>query len=191
MAHRAWCMVDKLQIPSHPFRFTRFRLQLALLLLMTTALSGCISEEPPKAVVGSCSLSLPANTSDEESIQAVLLAEGDLVVKQQIDPLMALWAEDSAVVDAKHTPQDEADDQLWQGKDAIRHRYVRVVFPGAPKSITPHDMQVTVEGNNATVQSTTEIGKEESKGGDRWNLAKQDSCWLIQRLTYNLEVNGG
>ncbi|MFN8442275.1 MAG: nuclear transport factor 2 family protein [Caldilineaceae bacterium] len=184
-------MVDISQIPSHLFRFRRFRLQLTLLLLLAAGLSGCISEEPPKSAVGSCTLSLPATTSDEESIQAVLRAEGDLVVKQQIDPLMALWAEDSTVVDAKNTPQDEKDDQIWQGKDAIRHRYVRVVFPGAPTSITPHDMQVTIDGNNATVQSTTEIGQEESKAGDRWNLVKQDSCWLIQRLTYNLEVNGG
>ena len=180
----------KSHISSPPFRFVSFRFYLAGLLLLTSILNGCISKEP-KVAIGSCILSLPANTSDEESIQAVLRAEGEFVVNQQIDSLMALWGEDSAVVDAKHTPQDEADDQLWQGKDAIRHRYVRVVFPGAPKSITPRDMQVTIEGDNATVQSTTEIGQEESKGGDRWKMVKQDSCWLIQRLTYNLEVSGG
>ena len=190
MNYEAGCVIGKSQTISSQFRFVSFRLYLAGLLLMASILSGCISEEP-KVAVGSCTLSLPANVSDEESIQAVLRAEGEFVVKQQIDSLMALWAEDSAVVDAKNTPQDEADDQLWQGNDAIRHRYVRVVFPGAPKSITPRDMQVTIDGNNATVQSTTEIGQEESKGGDRWNLVKQDSCWLIQRLTYNLEVSGG
>src|SRR5262249_42273329 len=82
------------------------------------------------STVGSCSLPLPQAASDEQAIRAVLSAEGDLVVKQDIAHLMALWADDSYVANAKNTPANKDDDQYWLDKDAIRHRYVRTVFPG-------------------------------------------------------------
>lgn len=118
---------------------------------------------------------------------AVLRAEGTFVASQQVDALMALWAEGATVVDAKNTPDVPDDDQRWRDKDAIRHRYVRTVFPGAPASATPADLTITLEGDRAIVRATTQIGAEVSPGGDRWTLVKQGSCWLIENLTYNLE----
>ena len=100
---------------------------------------------------------------------------------------MALWAEGAAIMDAKHTPDDPDDDQRWHDKDAIRHRYVRTVFPGAPASATPANLTITLDNNQATVRATTQIGGEVSPGGDRWTLVKQGGCWLIETLTYNLE----
>jgi hypothetical protein len=134
---------------------------------------------------GSCSLE--TGTSDDEAIRALLAAEGDLVVRQEITPLMALWAEESQVADAKNTPDDPADDQLWEGKDAIRHRYVRTVFPGAPAAVQPADLEIQIEGDRATVRATTQIGAEVSPAGDRWTLVKVDGCWYLAGLTYNLE----
>ena len=190
MLYDKWNRLPKVSIIGITLHALSVQFGLLVLLLLAAILTSCISEEP-KIVAGSCTLSLSSTATDEEAIQSVLRAEGELVVKQEIEPLMALWAEESSVVDAKHTPQDTSDDQLWQGQDAIRHRYVRVVFPGAPSSITPRDMQVVIDGDKATVQSTTEIDGEESKGGDRWDLVKQSGCWLIDGLTYNLEANGG
>lgn len=190
MLYDKWDSLSKASISGVTLRALPVQFGLIVLLLLAAILTSCISEKP-KIVAGSCTLSLSPTATDEEAIQGVLSAEGELVVKQEIEPLMALWAEDSSVVDAKHTPQDTSDDQLWQGKDAIRHRYVRVVFPGAPTSITPRDMQVVIDDDQATVQSTTEIDGEESKAGDRWNLVKQSGCWLIDSLTYNLEASGG
>jgi hypothetical protein len=92
-------------------------------------LTGCTA---PPATSGSCGLALTAGTSDNDAIRAVIEAEGRLVVTQAIDALMALWAEDAYVANAKNTPDDATDDQFWRGQDAIRHRYVRTVFPGAP-----------------------------------------------------------
>ncbi len=164
------------------------------LLALVIVLSACgAAPAPPAAAAptpapagGSCILEGSPFAADADAVRAVLNAEGQFVVSQTIDALMRLWAEDSKVVDAKNTP-DAADDQVWQGKDAIRNRYARIVFPGAPAAIEHTDEQITVEGNRAVVVADTAIGAEVSPGGDRWELVKQDSCWYLAGLTYNLE----
>jgi len=174
-------------------KYTAFTL-VGILCLISVAACGVESElppppptpVPPKVETGSCSLDLAADASDEESIKAALLAEGQFTVGQDINALMLLWSEGGRVVDAKHT-EDESDDQIWLNKDAIRHRYVRVVFPGAPSNVQPTDMNVQILENQAVVQSTTQIGDEWSPAGDRWELRKWNDCWHLQQLTYNLE----
>ncbi|BAL98413.1 MULTISPECIES: YybH family protein [Caldilinea] len=120
-------------------------------------------------------------------IRAIIAAEGQMVVAQEIDALMALWSEDGYVADAKHTPDQPEDDQYWRGVDAIRHRYVRIVFPGAAVEAGPSDLQVQITGDRAVVTATTRIGAEIAPGGDRWTLVRQNGCWLLESLTYNLE----
>ena len=141
----------------------------------------------PPLLAGSCTLGVSTDASDEDAIRAVIGAEGRLVVDQKIDALMALWADGAQVVNAKNSPTEPDDDQYWRDKDAIRHRYVRTVFPGAPKEAVPADLTLVVDGKRAEVRSTTHIGDEVSPGGDRWVLVKQGRCWLIESLTYNLE----
>jgi hypothetical protein len=137
-------------------------------------------------------LNLPASASHEEAIKRVLNAEGEMVVKQEIESLMQLWAAGSQVVNAKNTPNDPSDDQFWLDKDAIRNRYVRTVFPGAPATAAPADLSITitemVTGTSAVVTATTQIGNEVSPAGDRWLLVQQNGCWLIQSLIFNLET---
>jgi hypothetical protein len=132
-------------------------------------------------------LGLPPETDDPGAIRAVLQAEGEFVVAQDIDRLLHLWIENGLVADAKNTPADAGDDQRWEGRDAIRHRYVRTVFPGAPASVQPADLDIQLDGDHATVTATTQIGAEVSPAGDRWQLQQVDGCWLIADLTYNLE----
>lgn len=143
-------------------------------------------EEQP--ALGSCTLGLPTSTTDEAAIAQVLQAEGDLVVRQEIERLMQLWHDGAMIIDAKQTPTDENDDQRWLDKDAIRHRYVRIVFPGAPAVAAPKDLIVRIEGMTAIITATTQIGDEVSPGGDRWQLSKEGDCWAIDHLTYNLET---
>jgi hypothetical protein len=164
----------------------RITLILLLAALGLTACAGPIGglERP---LVGSCQLSLAATATDEAQIRAVLAAEGTYVVQQEIAPLMGLWAEGGFVANAKNTPDDPADDQFWLDKDAIRHRYVRTVFPGAPQVATPADLAIVIEAGRAVVTATTQIGQEVSPAGDRWVLVKEGACWLIESLTYNLE----
>ena len=162
---------------------TRLSGSLGVLLLAVT-LTACAAPAPP---AGSCTLDLPTGAGDEEAVAAVIHAEGQFVVDQQIDALMALWTDGSSITNAKNTPDAAQDDQFWRDKDAIRHRYVRTVFPGAATQATPADLKITLEGKRATVSATTRIGEEVSPAGDRWTLVKHGDCWLLENLTYNLE----
>lgn len=158
-----------------------------VLCLAALLLGGCAPGAAPQTL-GSCTLSLGRDASDETAINAVIGAEGEMVVAQRIDDLMALWSDGASIADAKHTPDDSRDDQEWLGKDAIRHRYVRTVFPGAPAQATPDDLQIAFTGGDrAVVTATTRIGGEVARGGDRWTLVRRDECWQLQNLTYNLE----
>ncbi|HQY94721.1 MAG: hypothetical protein WAU00_22510 [Caldilinea sp.] len=165
--------------------FATMRLVLAASILFVGGLSGCGGAAASTA--GSCGLDLADGSDDATAIRAVLEAEGSLVVAQAIEDLMALWAEDAFVANAKNTARDASDDQFWRGKDAIRHRYVRTVFPGAPAAAAPAELAIEIDAGRAVVTATTRIGDEVAPAGDRWVLSKQGKCWLIESLTYNLE----
>lgn len=166
---------------------------MALLVLVTLLLAACEASAPTPppptptpAARGSCLLE-DAGPDDFTSITAVLRAEGELVVLQDVDALMRLWDEDGRVSDAKNTPDEPRDDQIWTGRDAIRHRYVRTVFPGAPTQVQRLDQRIDIRGSRAVVLAAVRISGGEVSGGDRWELVKQDGCWLLHSLTYNLE----
>ena len=179
----------------------RFRSSVHWLLIFTFLwlLASCRSDPTPPppqiqsgpieddSATGSCSLDLATDVSDEEAIRAVLTAESEYLIQQDIEQIMNLWSGDSHVIDAKNTPDDETDDQVWNGKDAIRHRYVRTVFPGAPANAEPTDLDIVIQDGRADVRATTQIGAEVSPAGDRWTLVKRNQCWLLESLTYNLE----
>jgi ketosteroid isomerase-like protein len=129
----------------------------------------------------------PQPATDEEAIRQLITSEGQGVVSQDIAGLMDLWAADAVLADAKHTPDDPNDDARWSGRDAIRERYVVLVFPGNPTSAGAADVQLDIQGDQATAVSTTAIGSEVAPGGDRWTFAKREGRWWITGLTYNLE----
>jgi len=168
---------------------TRLILPLFLASIVLAACAGA-SVETAVPTGGSCTLGVVGD--DATQLAALLQAEGELVVSQQIDALMALWAESGEVVDAKHTPDDPDDDQRWMGLDAVRHRYVRIVFPGnpapAPAGAAAPDYAISVEGESAVVRATTRIGDEVAPAGDRWAFRRSGECWFIESLTYNLEA---
>jgi hypothetical protein len=162
---------------------------LALLFLM--APSAC-SAPPPTSPLGprpseSVHTPTPQPATDDEAIRQLIRSEAQGVVQQDINGLTGLWAPDAVVADAKHTPDDPADDAHWRGRDAVRERYVVLVFPGNPSVVATSDVQITIVGDKATAISTTVIGKEVSPSGDRWDFAKRDGRWWITGLTYNLE----
>lgn len=178
-------------LPTRPARIT-LPYPLLLLIAGCLLLAACSNATPTPqptptaaALEGSCAL--PATENAEDAIMALLNAEGELVVAQDIDPLMRLWLEEGKVVDAKNTPDNSDDDQMWEGKDAIRHRYVRTVFPGAPTLVDHGDETITLDGDRAHVESTTTIGDEIAPAGDRWEMLNRDGCWYLASLTYNLE----
>jgi len=157
-------------------------------LLAIALLVGCgAPKEAPLKAAGSCSLALPADITPDREIWEVISAESRFVVSQEIEPLMQLWSEDAAITDTQHTPADPSDDQTWKGSDAVRYRYVRSVFPSAPGSAQPRELEIEISGDRATARGTTSIGGEVSPAGDAWELALRDGCWVLTALTYNLE----
>ncbi len=149
----------------------RMRRSIVVLLVSMLALSAC-SRNPEK---------------DKKAIAATIQAEAQGVVEQDIDKVMSLWAKGSEIRDVNHTPDDPSDDVTWSGKDAIRERYVKVVFPGNPSIVSHPEMKISIHGNKAVVTTTTRIGNEIAPAGDRWTLQKIRGKWLLTSLTYNLE----
>ena len=101
-------MPNEMNIP-----IPRLATVISTLWLIALGLAGCNSAPQPTETVsiqptGSCTLELPDSSSEEDAIAAVLRAEGTLMVDQAIEPLMALWAEDAHVADAKNTPDDDS-----------------------------------------------------------------------------------
>ncbi len=150
----------------------KMRKAIVVLIALLLAISACGGSNPEK---------------EKAAIAAVLQAEAQGVAEKNIDEVMSLWAEDAEIRDARHTPEDPSDDVVWSGKDAIRERYVKVVFPGNPSVVSHPDMEVTIHGNEAVVTTTTKIGCEIAPSGDRWTLKKVKGKWLLTSLTYNLE----
>lgn len=148
----------------------------AFVLALAWLLAGCRAPTPT-----------PDSARDRTAILALLDAEGAAVVSQDIASLAALWAEDGVVTDAHHTPDDARDDAIWRGSDAILDRYVTLVFPGHPAFAKPADVQITINGNEATARATTHIGNEVSPAGDLWAFRRGAEGWVITSLTYNLE----
>lgn len=161
--------------------------------LLTVMLSACrpAVESPtslPASPVTPAPSSAPTPASDEEAVAALIQAESEGVVRQDIDALMTLWLEEGVVVDARHTPEDASDDLTWRGWYAIRDRYITLVFPGNPSTAAPADLDIHIEGDRAVVTSTTQIGEEVSPAGDRWTFVRTPEGWRIESLTYNLEA---
>ena len=161
------------------------RLFLLFSLLLLSACQPAASPQP--AVLARTPTPVPA--SAEDAIRQLLHRESEGVVRQDMDLLAELWAEDATVTDAKHTPGVVDDDAVWRGIDAILDRYVVLVFPGNPQFAEPSDIEIIVEGNRATARSTTQIGDEVSLGGDLWSFSRCGERWCIRALTYNLETS--
>jgi ketosteroid isomerase-like protein len=181
-------------ISHQPVRYASFVLRrrlwawaflLALILLAACGRPATPQRSPTLTPMPRTPTPLPA--SDEEAIRLLLDAEAEAVVAQDIDRLMEIWAEDGEVVDARHTPDQPADDARWRGKDAIRERYVVLVFPGAPQTVAHPAVDAVITGDTAVVTTTTQIGAETAEAGDRWTFARRNGRWVITSLTYTLE----
>ena len=159
--------------------------------ILLLALAACARTQPASTLGPRPTLPVrtptPQPATDEEAIRQLIRSEGQGLVSQDIAGLMDLWASDAVITDAKHTPDDSADDARWTGRDAIRERYVVLVFPGNPLSAGAQDVTLEIQGDQATAASTTAIGNEVAPGGDRWTFARRDGRWWITGLTYNLE----
>jgi ketosteroid isomerase-like protein len=152
---------------------------------------GCGTQNPPPPTAPPSPprerTKTPTPATPEEAIRQLINAECEAVVQQDIDRLQEIWASDGVVTDANHTPDNASDDVTWKGWDAIRDRYVNIVFPSNPTFCEHPDAQVTIGGDTATAVTGVRIGVTNARNSNKWAFRKASDAWKITALTYNLD----
>ena len=149
---------------------------------------GCDQNAPPppptRPIITRTPTPVPA--SDDEAIRQLINAEGEAVVQQDIDRLQGIWASDGVVTDANRSPDNTSDDKTWKGWQAIRDRYVNIVFPSNPAAADHPNIRVMITGDTASAVSDTKIGITNVKDYDKWTFRKITGQWKITSLTFGV-----
>jgi hypothetical protein len=158
---------------------------------LTILAVGCGAQNPPVPTVRSAPprerTKTPTPATPEEAVRQLINAECESVVQQDIDRLQGIWASDGVVTDANHTAENTSDDVTWKGWDAIRDRYVNIVFPSNPTFCEHPDAQVSINGDTATAVTGIKIGVTNAPNSNKWTFKKTQDIWRITSLTYNLD----
>lgn len=169
---------------------TKLALVLSVLLVVVITACGTSTPPPPPTTDGGKTIQrtpTPVPASDEEAIRQLINAECEAVVQQDVDRLQAMWTPNGVVTDANHTKDNTGDDVTWKNWDALRDRYVNIIFPSNPTFCEHPDIQVTINGTNATATSSVKIGVTNCQNCNQWAFIKaNDGGWRIAALTYNL-----
>lgn len=162
----------------------------ALLLVLAIGCGGTQAPPPPPSggsQVPRERTATPIPGTPEEAIRQLINAECEAVVQQDVDRLQGIWATDGVVTDANHTKDNTGDDVTWKGWDALRDRYVNLVFVSNPTFCEHPDIQVTINGDNAAATSSIKIGTTNCQNCNAWLFKKVGDNWKIAALTYNLD----
>ena len=170
-------------------RFTKFASALCIGLVIAV---GCTATPPtPPAVQPQATrvrTATPVPASDEEAIRQLINAECEAVVQQDVDRLQGMWSNNGVVMDANHTKDNTGDDVTWKNWDALRDRYVNIIFPSNPTFCEHPNIQVAINGSNATATSSVKIGVTNCDNCNAWVFTKGNDGWRIVSLTYNLNA---
>ncbi len=162
---------------------------LGALLIFSTACGGGAPVPPTaKPTGGIVRTPTPVPASDEEAIRQLMNAECEAVVQQDIDRLQGIWANNGTIVDALHTKDNPADDSTWTNWTALRDYYVNIVFPSNPTFCEHPNIQVNINGNNATATNSVKIGTTNCDNCNAWVFTKGNDGWRIVSLTFNLNA---
>lgn len=129
---------------------------------------------------------------DLERVQAVIMNEVNGTVAQDLDFLQSLFAPDAVIIDHSGTPNDPADDTLWQGWPNIERRY-QAFFSSGVSSITLVDLVIQVLADQA-VATHQGVILDGTLYPDRgvYLLEKSNGQWLITQMDYgNLARDAG
>jgi hypothetical protein len=164
----------------HPGRCSRS--PIALILLLT--LNGCASlpaPTPPPVLAAEKPAELPAGATGppQQAAPALIAAEREAARTGNLRLLSAVWAPDARIVDGRNT-DDQADDYVWLGRDAILDRYVIAVFPVPPPPLDPSlldSLRLSAGSEDRVVHAEL--------GVDSWTLVQRDGRWWLYKLRYN------
>jgi hypothetical protein len=161
----------------------------------TQAASQTGSDQPPEPGVPAPSVfQTPIPLSflpDPEQVRAVILTEVNGTVARDLNLLKSLYAPQAVVIDHSGTPDDPADDTIWQEWANIERRY-SAFFSTRVSSLTLVDLSIQVDGNRATaVHEGVVLDGTLSPDKGIYTLEKLDGRWLITQLEYGLENGEG
>jgi len=128
--------------------------------------------------------------TEEGTIRALVLAEADRVLEQDIEGVVALFDENAL-------KWDKARNQSWQGRAQIRQYYEEAWRYIQYKQVLHTNIEVTITGTTAKarndssgtyiVRATGAEGKWNNPRGDSWTFVRgTDGCWLITSHRFNL-----
>jgi hypothetical protein len=178
---------EKEKVRSMQFRLSKLLAAVTCLAFLATACGGGTPTPTiPSSVPPLQRTATPVPATDEEAIRQLINAECEAVVQQDVDRLQGLWATTGVVIDANHTKDNTGDDVTWKNWDALRDRYVNIVFVSNPTFCEHPDVKVTLNGNNATAIGSIKIGTTNCKDCNAWAFTKQSDGWKITSLTFNL-----
>lgn len=161
---------------------------ISILLVLAVGCGGDPTPPPPPSggSVPRVRTATPVPASDEEAIRQLINAECEAVVQQDVDRLQDMWASNGVVIDANHTKDNTGDDVTWKDWTALRDRYVNMIFPSNPTFCEHPNIQVAINGSNATATSSVKIGVTNCDNCNAWAFTKANGGWRITSLTYNL-----
>lgn len=126
-------------------------------------------------------------------IKTRVLMEEDASLNGDVDYALALWSPDGVIVDLNNTPDNPSDDQVWEGLEAIRKRYVEEYAERKYLSLLHSDVSITIEGDEAVminglsaiIQTKAGVKEVNLATTDKWVFKKKGDEWKIVRLEIN------
>jgi cellulose synthase/poly-beta-1,6-N-acetylglucosamine synthase-like glycosyltransferase len=131
----------------------------------------------------------------EEQAGAVLVVESEAAVDGDVEKALSLWSPEGMIVDENFSPGYAGDDQVWQGRDALRERYGREFKQRRYLSNRHLNLDITIENGQAIIVNDLDAVVQSDRSAkskrlqlartDRWFLKQVDGRWEIVRLELN------
>jgi len=126
-------------------------------------------------------------------IKALILQEAQAALRGDVERALALWSREGTIRDLNFTPEDPRDDQVWQGREAIRRRYQAEFAQRTYLRLAHRAIAATVEGETARADNDLEALIQTPRGteqvlrrrSDRWTFRQEAGEWKILSLAVN------
>lgn len=131
---------------------------------------------------------LPDPSWSEEQLRVYLTIQRELdaIAEDDLPTLREIYTEDAVVVDIRGTPDDQSDDLVYQGWDAIRQRLLKTFTYGWVK-VTPVGLRISIDQDMATANHRGIVVNE--KAYDQhvafYELQRIGDQWRIVRLEFD------
>ncbi|MBI1820963.1 MAG: glycosyltransferase [Nitrospirae bacterium] len=126
-------------------------------------------------------------------IKTQILMEEEAALNSNVPYALSLWSHEGIIRDENFTPNDQSDDRVWNGFDAIQKRYIEEYRQRKYLNLVHHNIFIRIEENIATIvndlsaviQTKEGLQEVELSRGDQWILKKKGEEWKIVSLTVN------